>query len=411
MIHIGALMSAELVEDLATTLPRAVVTVVDLGSSVSGIRPGQTQGLQALVVELSDVVLDSDPRVYAGAPIAGIPVSALSDEVAARYAIDTVLRGPEDLERFVSGLTRTSEPGVVASGHIIAVWGAAGAPGRTTLAVATAALLATRSTRVVLIDADTYAPAISPVLGITSPQPGIIAAGRVARVDSCHSDAVVGCATPFTGQGVSFPVLTGLRSAVGFPDCPGSSWRRVLSVLREAGYLVVIDVAAPLEQFPHEVVGGPIRNAVTMASLEGADTVIAVARPDPLSVLRLSRSWKRFCELSPDSRVHTVLNALPPHSEASLEEGRYALWQFTGQEHATPIAHDRALAHPGDRAGDAVITSALRGVMSKALAPVLDPIAPPRVARVRAMVQPQQRRTGWPSGVSGWFPRAGKRLL
>lgn len=170
MIRLGALMSQDLVDDLVSTLQHTAVTVISLGPSASGIASVQTHGLHALVVELSDAVCDGDPRDHVRVPIAGIPVCASSADMAARYAIESVLRGPEDLERFVGGLDTGDVAVDPQAGHIMAVWWSAGAPGRTTLAVATAVMLATRNSRVVLIDADTYAPAIAPVMGL-SPTP------------------------------------------------------------------------------------------------------------------------------------------------------------------------------------------------------------------------------------------------
>lgn len=106
---------------------------------------------------------------------------------------------------------------------------------------------------------------------------------------------------------------------------------------------------APIEQFPHEVVGGPVRNAVAMATLQAADTVVAVARAEELSILRLSRSWPRYRELSPDSVVHSVLNGHPPQSRDALDESAHALWQFTGHDHVISIPHDRTLSHSTPR--------------------------------------------------------------
>jgi MinD-like ATPase involved in chromosome partitioning or flagellar assembly len=413
MIHLGALMSQDLVDDLVLTLQGTALSVVNLGPCASGVLASDALGLDALVVELSESVCDADPRQRVSAPIAGIPVGAHSDDIAARHAIELVLRGPEDLEEFIEGVKGDVEPRGSTPGHIVAFWGPAGAPGRTTLAVATAALLAMRTQRVVLIDADTYAPAIAPLMGLSSPHPGIIAASRIGRVEGIDSDTLVACCVPFVGAGLSLPVMTGLRSPTQFADCGGPSWARVLAAFKEAGYVVVLDVGAPIEQFPHEVVGGPLRNAVAMASLQAADTVVAVARAEPLSIMRLSRAWPRYRELSPESSLHTVLNAHPPHSSDALEEGAHALWQFTGQQEVASIPHDRTLAHSAGGSAEAIIASARGGVLATGLVGVADAIAP---------VAPVIRGSGRGSGagvrgggavgwVSRWLPGAGKRLL
>lgn len=413
MIRLGALMSQDLVDDLVSTVEGTAVIVVNLGPCASGLLASEAKSLDALVVELSESVCDADPRERVSAPIAGIPVSAHSDDIAARYAIELILRGPEDLEGFIAGVSRAEEPGDSRQGHILAFWGPAGAPGRTTLAVATAAVLAMRTKRVVLIDADTYAPAIAPLMGVSSPQPGIIAASRIGRVEGIDSDALLGCCVPFVGAGFSMPVMTGLRSPTQFADCGGPSWARVLGALKEAGYVVVLDVGAPIEQFPHEVIGGPLRNALAMASLQAADTVVAVARAEPLSIMRLSRSWPRYRELAPESSLHTVLNAHPPHSSDALHESAHALWQFTGHDEVASIPYDRTLAHSTGGGAEAIIASALGGVLAPGLSGVADAIAPmmPAIRGSGAASRDGVRGGGATGWVSRWLPRAGKRLL
>lgn len=411
MTRIGALMSPGLVTELMSALDGLAVSVVNLGPTASGVAQHQLDDVQGVVVELSEGVLDCDTPTVFGSPTAGIPVNSRSEDIARDYGIELVLGGPEDLERFVGSLIRPEPTAGLAPGRIIAVWGPPGAPGRTTIALAAAWALASRGQRVVLIDGDTYAPALAPALGLTPSQPGVIAASRMARLDGCDATALMATTIPYTHDGVSCAVMTGLRSPAQFADCPGTVWPRVLTTLTEAGYLVVIDVAAPLEHFPHEVVGGPVRNALTMATLESADVVLAVARATPLSILRLSRSWPRFRELAPAAGVEVVLNALPTHSEKVLEESTHALWQFTGIDRVLPISHDRTLVQPRDSGAEALSASARRGALASALAPWADAIAP------RHRVAPAKDTPGSPGPAPGlaaitrWFMRPGKRLL
>ena len=66
---------------------------------------------------------------------------------------------------------------------VIAVWGPAGAPGRTTLAIEVAAEIAARGHRVALLDADTYGGQVAPALGMLDEAPGFAAACRLAAND------------------------------------------------------------------------------------------------------------------------------------------------------------------------------------------------------------------------------------
>ncbi len=409
MIRLGALMSPDLVEDVVRELEHRAVLVIDLGAHSAALTSKHFDGLDAVVVELADTVLERDLRALTAVPVAGIPVSPLSENIASRYGIDRVLSGQADLEDFVGRLVEVEAPLQTTRGRIIAVWGPGGAPGRTTVALATAALPASRGRRTVLIDADTYAPSIAPLVGLTPAQPGVVSACRVARVDGVDSGALMAVSETYRRGGISFDVLTGLRNPAQFSDCPALAWSTVLTTLKGAGYLVVVDVGSPLQHFNHEVVGGPVRNAMAMATLEVADNVIVVARAEPLSLLRLSRSWPRVQGLSPTADVHTVFSALPAHSERELEESTQALWQFTGQEWAASIAYDRTLRH-GSLDAEVVIASALTGVMSQGLGGVMETIEPGL-----GLLTPPRSSTparGTSTAVRGlrWFRDSSKRL-
>lgn len=416
MTRVGALMSPELVAEMSQALASLPIEVVDLGWSVSSIRPGSLGDLASVVVELSESVLDDDLGVLWSGPCAGIPVTSGSEGLATAHGITTVLHGPDDLEAFVTEGFEGSdelphEPAhPPAPGMIIAVWGPAGAPGRTTVAIAIAAGLARRSGRVVLADSDTYAPALAPLLAITSVQPGVVQASRSARLDSCEPESLIAATTPFSDNGVFFPVMTGLRNATQFADCSQTSWSRVLSTLKDAGHMVVVDLAPPLEQFSHEVVGGPLRNALAIATLEAADAVATVARATPLSILRLSRAWPRLRELAPGADIHSVLNATSQHDDGSVEEARHALWQFTGQDEVTRIGLERSHGPLTASGLDSVTASGLHGLLAKSITPVVEALAPapPGVGSTATPPTPRAQRL---PRLERWFPRLGKRLL
>ncbi|WGW10682.1 hypothetical protein LWF01_11120 [Saxibacter everestensis] len=66
------------------------------------------------------------------------------------------------------------------SGTVVAVWGGAGSPGRTTLSINLAAELAGLGATTMLIDSDTYAASIAPALGMLDDAPSLAAACRLA---------------------------------------------------------------------------------------------------------------------------------------------------------------------------------------------------------------------------------------
>lgn len=70
----------------------------------------------------------------------------------------------------------TEEDEITRRGQVVAVWGPAGAPGRTTVAVNLAAELALGGREVVLVDVDTQAASVAQHLAILDEAPGVAAA-------------------------------------------------------------------------------------------------------------------------------------------------------------------------------------------------------------------------------------------
>jgi hypothetical protein len=144
----------------------------------------------------------------------------------------------------------------------------------------------------------------------------------------------------------SVGIITGLSKPAQYVDCGSLAWAGALSVLRDAGHTLVVDLAPPLLQLPGETIGGPLRNALTMATLEAADKVLVVANPTPLSILRLSRDWPRLTELAQAASLDVCLNNAPSNSQNAIDDSAHALWQFTGQDEATVFPRDRLWSDP-----------------------------------------------------------------
>jgi hypothetical protein len=157
MIRIGAIMSDGLVSSLRESLEGLDVVVVALGSSFRRIDSPAASALEGIVCELSEAALDghADQASWFGSmPCAGLPVVSHAHTLASAAGIATVIRGPEDLSQWLASLAVPEGISLPATaGHIIAVWGPAGSPGRSTLALCLAATLARRNQRVIVVDA------------------------------------------------------------------------------------------------------------------------------------------------------------------------------------------------------------------------------------------------------------------
>ncbi|MFL0713340.1 MAG: CpaE family protein [Microcella pacifica] len=137
--------------------------------------------------------------------------------------------------------------------RVIAVWGPAGAPGRTTIAIGLAAELAGRGLPVCLVDADTYGGAIAPALGLLDESPGFAAACRLAGSGSLTADELDRVAqraplgSTLRGTHGELRVLTGIGRPHRWPEL---SAERVTSVLEECRAwrpIVVVDTGFNLE--------------------------------------------------------------------------------------------------------------------------------------------------------------------
>src|SRR5699024_4075089 len=92
-------------------------------------------------------------------------------------------------------------------GRIVVVWGPAGAPGRSTVAVNTAAELAEPDEPVMLVDLDTYGASVAQLPAVLDEAPGVAAATRAADAGTLDPAALTQLA-PEVAPGLR--VLTGL---------------------------------------------------------------------------------------------------------------------------------------------------------------------------------------------------------
>lgn len=180
------------------------------------------------------------------------------------------------------GAARGAEPAGLAQGALVAVWGAAGAPGRTAVATHLAIDLAARGRSVLLVDGDCWSASVAQLLGIPE-SPSVTKAARLAA--DGWPEPLSSCVHPGP-RGVR--VLTGLPRADLWPEIRDRSWLAVLDRARSEAELVVVDVAAPIEE-DEELSFDRVpyrRNLMTRVALREADRVVVVADAAPLGLRR-----------------------------------------------------------------------------------------------------------------------------
>ncbi|QUW18630.1 regulator [Agrococcus sp. Marseille-Q4369] len=249
-------------------------------------------------------------------------------------------------------------------GRVITVWGPAGAPGRSTAAIALAAELALLGRRTALVDADTTSASIAPALGLLDESPGFAAAARLARAGSLTVDELDRIAQQVPTMGGVLRVLTGIGRASRWPELGGDRVAEVLERCRDWVDATVVDVASSLEQ-DEEISSdmfAPRRHAATLAALEAADEVVVVAGGDAVGIVRLVRALPELRAIVPSARLRVVVNKVRPSAigvapERAVQEtlrrlaqvSPAACWPFDGRAADAALLEGRPLVDVAGR--------------------------------------------------------------
>ncbi|WP_262850856.1 AAA family ATPase [Mumia quercus] len=256
------------------------------------------------------------------------------------------------------------------AGRVTAVWGPAGAPGRSTLARGVAAELAARGRRTVLVDADVDGGTQAPALALLDEVSGLLAAARDANGGSLTTDALAG---HLRWIGPELGVLTGLPRAERWPGLRATAYESVLATARDLADEVVVDLGFCLDDTGDGGGDGsaPRRTAVARHTLETADVVLVVGLPDPVGLSRLARAvldLRTRCDVDPV----VVLNQVRTTLGWTTREIAEAVERFTGAVPAAFLPYDRAaldhcLVHgltPAEGAGGSPFQRAVAGLAS-----------------------------------------------
>ncbi|GAA1670264.1 hypothetical protein GCM10010977_15150 [Citricoccus zhacaiensis] len=203
--------------------------------------------------------------------------------------------------------------------RVTAVWGPAGSPGRTTVAVNLAVELALSGRRTLLIDLDTYAASAGIHLGLLDESAGIAQACRTADQGGISPEGIGRAALRTRVAGTTLQVLTGLTRADRWPELRRAALDDVLSAAAAGWDEVVLDCGFCLEE-DEELsfdIPAPQRNAATLAGLAAADRILAVGTGDPVGLPRLIHGLDELglhVDTVERSRVEVVVNQVRPEA-------------------------------------------------------------------------------------------------
>lgn len=199
-------------------------------------------------------------------------------------------------------------------GKIIAVWGAKGAPGRTTVAIELATVLAQARPSTLLVDADLYGGDIAQLLGVGEELPGLVPICRMAARGETRDDSWV---QELRRLPSGPAVVPGVLRAELWREVSTFGWEQLLDAARVAFTTTVLDVGFCLESSPlvREPAG---RNDVAIKGVDAADQVVAVVRSDPIGIRSFLWSWADQRELVDPDRCVVVLNRVQPGEEGEV---------------------------------------------------------------------------------------------
>jgi len=342
--------------DAVAHLRREGLGVVLVDDLSRGVRGGHEDAARLRRLDASGV-LDAD----------GLAVVA----EAVRAAADQVDQQPEVPP--VTDKTGENVPRAPETGCIAAVWGPAGAPGRTTVAVGVAAELARRGHDTLLVDADPYAGAVAQHLGVLDEVSGLLAAARAANSGSLDAARLASYARHV---GDRLRVLTGLPRADRWTEVRPHAFEELMVLASSGVDRVVLDTGFSLERtagdpFEQSVPG---RNTMTVSALEHADEVLVVGAADPVGLARLARALVELHDLLPQARPRVVVNRTRASLGWGEREVRGMVEGFVSPAEVHFLPDDRAAA---DRAlmagrslvesGDSPLRTALAGVVDAML--------------------------------------------
>lgn len=191
-------------------------------------------------------------------------------------------------------------PGPV--GKVVAVWGATGSPGRSTVAIAIAAEVAATGRRTVLVDADPQGGSLAQQLGVLDESSGLLGAARKVNAGLLGA---AGLAASCRRLGVGPDVLTGLPRGDRRIEVRAGVLTEIVRTAAELG-AVVVDTGFSIEDERSD------RDRMSREALAAADEIVVVGSADPVGLARLARGLIELAELQPATPLRVVVNRMRP---------------------------------------------------------------------------------------------------
>ncbi|RRD49795.1 hypothetical protein EII12_10215 [Buchananella hordeovulneris] len=276
------------------------------------------------------VVLNAPPGQTGRAHALGVAVTTTDAPPSSVVAVLERESGgrPTVPVELVAQIEQASAP-AVGAGLTIAFWSGAGAPGRTVLAIETAAAVAARGHRTLLVDADTFGPCLAQSLGLLEETSAVAVACRYAAHGRLTAQNLPEMAVRLAEN---WELLPGLTRADRWREAPGAALASVLEIAAQIYDVVVLDLPGGLAE-PGSDGFGSTRDDATLAALQAADVVVLVGAGDPVGLRRLVHATKDLEDyqllaapvrlVGAINRVRPTLAGRHPHAEVEAIARRY----------------------------------------------------------------------------------------
>ena len=365
------------VADVLAVAASGAARVVAIGERLTGLDADIVATIASYGV-VPVAISESGARWPVACRIPIVLDSALAPQEIAE-GICAAARGSADREVAIAADERSMSAGAP-RGRVVAVWGPAGAPGRSTVALGVADEAARAGSPCLLVDADVYGGSVAPMLGLLDESPGIAAACRAASAGTLDLPAL---ARTCLQVGPSLRVLTGITRSDRWPELRPAAVEDLLERARALAALTVVDCGFAIEQDEELAYDtfAPRRNGATITLLERADEVVLVTGCDPVGVARGIRAAQELRELLPSIRPRVVVNKV----RSSVFRGdptsqlREAFDRFAGVAVSAVLPFDQKACDTallrGRTLADVASSSALRKALAALAADLAAPVA------------------------------------